>query len=298
MPRNVLLRVATSVVVWGTIVVGRAWAADVLIADGKAQPESLAAAPGGMLFVGSSTSPFIYRVRPGSSTAEPFVDASSEGAGTIFLGILTDAATSTLWACQLTPVANTPTAARHSTLRGFDLATGAQKLRWNLPGDANVCNDFTIGPDKALYISDTANGRIFRLPARASAADLFLEDHTTLDGIDGLTFLNGTLYVNNVRTNKIYRIAFNAAGKPEQAVEIVLDQPVKGPDGMRAANGRLLVAENGNGRVSAITIAGSNGKVTVLKEGLSTPTAVDPAEDVIWIAERGAGKAVSIPMPR
>ena len=36
--------------------------------------------------------------------------------------------------------------------------------------------------------------------------------------------------------------------------------------------------------------------VTVLKEGLSTPTAVEPAGDTIWIAERGAGKAVSIPM--
>jgi hypothetical protein len=28
------------------------------------------------------------------------------------------------------------------------------------------------------------------------------------------------------------------------------------------------------------------------------PTAMEPAGDTIWIAERGAGKAVSIPMPR
>ena len=34
------------------------------------------------------------------------------------------------------------------------------------------------------------------------------------------------------------------------------------------------------------------------KEGLKTPTAVEPAGDTVWIAERGAGKAVSIPMPR
>ena len=36
--------------------------------------------------------------------------------------------------------------------------------------DSNVCDDFTIGPDKALYVSDTNPGRIFRLPAGASTA--------------------------------------------------------------------------------------------------------------------------------
>jgi hypothetical protein len=67
---------------------------------------------------------------------------------------------------------------------------------------------------------------------------------------------------------------------------------------MRAANGKLLVAENGSGRISAITVSGDKATVTVLKEGLNTPTAVEPAGDMIWIAERGAGKAISIPMPR
>jgi len=32
-------------------------------------------------------------------------------------------------------------------------------------------------------------------------------------------------------------------------------------------------------------------------EGLKTPTGVEPAGNIIWITERGAGKAVSIPMP-
>src|SRR5580692_851773 len=132
-------------------------AAEILIVDAKSQPESLTVAPGGILFVGSASSPFIYKVRPGSTTAEPFNDASAEGAGTFFFGMLADAATNTLWACQLTPVPNTTPANRHTALRGFDLSTGAEKLRWNLPGDNSVCNDFSIGPDKALYISDTIN---------------------------------------------------------------------------------------------------------------------------------------------
>lgn len=179
----------------------------------------------------------------------------------------------------------------------FDLATGAEKLRWKLPGDSNVCNDFSVGPDKALYITDTFNGKIYKLPPGAATSELFLED-SALRGIDGITFLERTLHVNNVFTNKLYRIPVDATGKAGQPVEISLDQPVKGPDGMRAAKGKLLLAENGSGKISVITVNGDTASVTVIKEGLKTPNAVEPAGDTIWMAERGAGKAVSIPMPK
>src|ERR1700757_4132552 len=217
-------------------------AAEILIVDAKSQPESLTVAPGGVLIVGSASTPFIYKVRPGSTTPEKFVDASAEGPGTFFFGQLADPATNTLWACQLTPVPGTTPANRHTALRAFDLSTGAEKLRWNLPGDNSVCNDFAIGPDKALYISDTINSKIYRLPAGAKTAELFLEDHA-LYGIDGITFLDGTLYVNNVFSNNLYRVPVDAAGKAVHPVDIWMDQPIKGPDGMRAANGKLIVAE-------------------------------------------------------
>ncbi len=272
-----------------------AFAADILIGDAKSQPESLTLAPGGVVIVGSASSPFVYKVRSGSSTAEKFIDASAEGPGTFFFGMLAEASSNTLWTCQLTPVPDTTPVRRHTALRSFDLTTGAPKIRWNLPGDNSTCNDFAIGPDKALYITDTANGKIYKLAAGASTAELFLE-HRTLMGVDGITFLNGTLYVNNVIFNKLYRISVDAAGKPGQPVDIWMDQPVSGPDGMRAANGKLYVAENGSGRISALTVDGDKATVTVIKEGLTTPTGVEPAGDTLWIAERGAGKALSIPM--
>jgi hypothetical protein len=278
--------------------VGRAAsAAEILIADAKSQPESLTVAPGGVLIVGSASTPFVYRVRSGSTTAETFVDASAEGSGTFFFGMLADASSNTLWTCQLTPVPGTTPVQRHTALRGFNLEAGAPKIRWNLPGVNSTCNDFAIGPDKALYLTDTANSKIYKLPAGASSAELFLEDRA-LYGIDGITFLNGTLYVNNVFSNNIYRIPVDAAGKAGQPVDIWMDQPIKGPDGMRAANGKLIVAENGSGKISVITVNGDKASVTVIKEGLNTPTGVEPAGDTIWIAERGAGKAVSIPMPK
>ena len=60
-------------------------AAEILIVDEKSQPESLTVAPGGILIVGSASTPFIYKVRPGSTTAEKFVDASAEGRRHLFL---------------------------------------------------------------------------------------------------------------------------------------------------------------------------------------------------------------------
>src|SRR6185369_5453208 len=237
-----------------------AWAADILVKDDKSQPESLAHAPDGSLIVGSAGSPYVYKIKRGSTTAEVFIDASAEGPGTFFFGQLVDGGT--VWSCMLTPVAGTTPVQRHTALIATDLNTGARKLRWNLPGENSTCNDFAVGPDKALYISDTANSKIYKLPAGASTAELFLEDRA-LYGIDGITFLNGTLYVNNVFSNNLYRIPVDAAGKAGQPVDIWMDQPVKGPDGMRAANGKLLVAENGSGKISVLTVNGDKASVTV-----------------------------------
>jgi len=273
-----------------------AQAADLLIGDAKSQPESMTVAPGGLLIVGSASSPFVYKVRPGT-TAEKYIDASGEAPGTFFFGMLADGATNTLWACQLTPVAGTSPVRRHTALRGFDLASGKEKSRWDLPGDDSTCNDFAIGPDKALYVTDTANGVIYRLAAGATRADVFLQ-HRNLMGVDGITFLDGVLYVNNVWFNKLYRIPVDAAGKAGTPVDIWMDQPVLGPDGMRAANGKLFLAENASGQVAVLTIHGDKASVTVLRDGLKTPTGVEPAGDTLWFTQRGAGVVGSLPMPR
>src|ERR1700721_421184 len=77
------------------------FAQGILIGDAKSQPESLTMAPGGVLIVGSASSPYVYKVRSGSTTAEKFVDATAEGSGTFFFGMLADTPTNTLWTCQL-----------------------------------------------------------------------------------------------------------------------------------------------------------------------------------------------------
>jgi hypothetical protein len=269
-------------------------AAEILIKDAKSQPESLAAAADGTLIVGSASTPFVYKIRAGSMTPEVFIDASAEGPGTFFLGQLVDG--NTVWSCVLTPIANTTPAQRKTALIASDLATGQRKLRWDLPGNTSLCNDIAIGPDKGVYVSDTTSAKIFRLAPGATSAELYLE-HRNLTGIDGLTFLNGTLYYNSVSFNNFYRVPVDAQGKPGTPVQIWMDAPVKGIDGLRVANGKLIQAENGSGKVHVLTLLdGDRAHVEVLKDGLSAPTAIEAGRGELWIANRGAGQVVSIPM--
>src|SRR4029077_15028262 len=101
-------------------------AADILINDAKSSPESLTVAPGGVLIVGSASTPFVYKVRAGATTAEKFIDATAEGPGTIFLGMLADASTNTLWTCQLTPVPGGSPGRGKSAVRGCARDAGAR----------------------------------------------------------------------------------------------------------------------------------------------------------------------------
>ena len=208
-----------------------------------------------------------------------------------------DTANNTLWTCELVPTPGTTPVQRDTFLRGFDPGSGKEKLRWMLPGDNSTCNDFSIGPDKALYISDTSNAKIYRLAPGAQSAELYMEN-PLLNGIDGLTFLDGVLYANNVIFNKLYRIPVDASGKPGAPVDIWMDAPVRGPDGMRAAGGKLFIAANGTGQIVSVAVSGDTGHVTVLKDGLKTPTGIEPADDTLWFTERGVGKVWSIPIPK
>ncbi|MGA2057466.1 MAG: hypothetical protein ABSG88_19415 [Bradyrhizobium sp.] len=131
----------------------------VVTTDPGSDPESVAEAPDGSLILGSAAKPVIYRAAKGETQAKVFIDVSAAEGNVSFLGVLADGATNTLWACQIIGTGKN----RHSILRSFDLASGAPKFRWPLPGDINLCNDFVIGPDKALYVSDTFGSKIFRL---------------------------------------------------------------------------------------------------------------------------------------
>jgi hypothetical protein len=271
-------------------------AAEIQIKDEKSGPESMGVGLDGTLYVGSANTPYVYKVAKGATTAEVFVDASKEGAGAYFWGVFADPATNTVWTCQHTPVAGATPPRRSTNARAFDMKSGAEKLRWTLPGDNTACNDFAVGPDKSIYITDTTVGAIYRLAPGAKAPDLWSASRV-LSGVDGITFSNGQMYVNNVVFNKLYRIPIGPDGKAGAPVDIWMDAPIRSPDGLRSANGKLFQAE-GSGFVHMLTIDGDTAHVTLVKNGLKQPTGVEPAGDVLWFTERGAGKVWSVPMPK
>jgi sugar lactone lactonase YvrE len=262
--------------------------------DQGAGPESITAAPDGGLILGSATKPTIYRAAKGETKAKPWIDASADGAVT-FLGVMADAPSNTLWACEIGP-RTAPGAPAPSTLLSFDLASGKAKSRWKLPGESSLCNDIAIGPDHAAYVSDTFNSTIFRVAPGASEGTVYINSRA-LDGIDGLTFMDGVLYANNVIADTIWRIPVDATGKVGNPVNIWTDAPLKGPDGLRAVSGHIFVAENAHGQASMLTITGDTAHVTVVQTGLKAPTAIEPAGDVLWVGDRANDNAMSIPMP-
>jgi hypothetical protein len=48
--------------------------------------------------------------------------------------------------------------------------------------------------------------------------------------------------------------------------------------------------------VDELTITGDRASVRVVKTGLVAPTAVEPHGDTLWIGDRGASKAISVPL--
>ena len=289
-----MIRITAAAACLTALFAGTAWAADV-VTPKNAQPESLTVGPDGTLILGSASSPKIYRAKKGAMTAEVWIDVSSEVPKGTFLGVLADALSNTLWACQIND--GSPGEGRKSTLRGFDLKTGAAKSRWDLPSETNLCNDMVVAPDRSLYVTDTFRGRIWRVKPGGADATLVIDNMRYLYGVDGIAFLNGQLYVNTVFAGNLYRVNIDAAGKGT-LTEIFMDKLVKNPDGMREAGGKLFVAENAGSKVHYLTIKGDTATVTVIKDGLQTPTAVQPFAGEVWIAERSGDKGSSIPLPR
>jgi hypothetical protein len=265
--------------------------------DPKAGPESMAVGPDGTLYLGSISSPVVSRARPGEATATPFIDLKADKAA-FLLGVMVDAPTNTLWVCEIMSMdRGSPLLKAVSRLRSFDLNSGAHKLNLPLPEATNICNDFVVGADKALYVSDTSNGKILRLKPGANSFETVIQN-AALYGVDGITFLNGQLYVNTVWSNALFRIPMDAGGKAGDPVQILPNRLLKSPDGMRAANGKLYVAENAGHQVDLVTINGDRATITPLKTGLNAPTAVEVHGDTLWVGDRGAAKAIAVPLKK
>jgi sugar lactone lactonase YvrE len=271
--------------------------AEIVIPGERLTTESLTSTRDGTVYIGSVGTGQIFRARPDAATAEPFILPKADGIGAVF-GVFADEKANTLWACSGTlalgpPQAGAP-APPPSALHAFDLRSGAPKGKWNMPAAGAFCNDIAVGSDGTAYASDTNNMQVARLKPGAQS----LEVWAGADGafgpmggvLDGIAVLGDTLLVNALRTNKIFSVAIGRDGTAGKVVEVKLDTPVEGPDGMRSfgANALLVAEGGGGGSVTKIVLndAKTEGKRTVLKSGFPDgPVAVTVVGENVYVLE-------------
>jgi sugar lactone lactonase YvrE len=246
-------------------------------------PESITSTADGTLIVGSLGHGNVLRIPPGKTAAEEWIKPGAGGLNNI-LGVYADEKGKMLWVCSN----NLENKGEATSVKTFDLKTGAPKGTYKLPGEGPLCNDIAVGEDGTGYISDTRLASVLMLKPGASMLEVAAKD-PLLAGADGLAFGDKTtLYINSVTAGKILRVDLGSDGKSKQITDLKLPRTLDRPDGMRAiGKHRLLLAEN-SGTMSVVTFEGPDKRTVVvktLKEGLESTPGVTATRGMAWIVE-------------
>ena len=242
-------------------------------------PEGISADAEGNVYVGSLGAQQIVRRRGCTRGDEipliPFVDDPTLRS---VVGILVDDALGVLWACD-----SDGEALMDAEVRGYALAGGALVAEhpFGAEGETGFCNDLALDADGNLYATDSASGRIMRIPAVDLLTDGAVAEVWATSPVfepSGQFSLNGiafdgveTLYAVMSEGGRLFRFDVTSAS-PATFVEIVLDRALQGGDGLEwLGAGRLLVNENAENRVSIIEL-GDDDQATVT-------TVIDDLED-------------------
>ena len=256
----------------------------------RAFPESISSSKDGTLYVSNLANGGITRIEPHSSEAKVWIEPGTFGTHSTF-GVLVDENAGLLWVCSNDLSARgmavgTPDGV--SALFAFDLKSGVGKISVPFPSKPSTCNDITIGPDGAAYVTNTAAPQILRL-ARGSKelAVWFTEPSLQPEkggGLDGLAFgADGNLYVNTVGPGELYRIDVKR-GKATKLTKLTPSRPLFHTDGMRRYGKDFLLIE-GQGRLDLMTVHGDSASVETLKDGYTTPTGVTSVGRTAWLSE-------------
>jgi len=226
-------------------------------------PEGIASAPDGTLYIGSIVQATIMKVPATSTTAEPFLKKGVARRGV--LGLTVDAPRQLLWFCDTGP--KLPDEKKAGELVGVKLSDGTEVARHALPpqdGKPPFCNDVIAGPDGTLWITESASGRLFRVPAaaalEANSASVWLAggEIGASDkgfGANGVEWVDGKLIVANVGRGTLVELDPQSEAPDRGAHTLALvdektraPMPLCSPDGVELVPGSknaVVIVENG-----------------------------------------------------
>ncbi len=237
--------------------------AEVSIAGEGIFTESLTSTADGTLIIGSATRT-LYRAAPGGRQAQAWVDLPASSPRSIF-GVLAHEASNTLWVCTGT-LGQVDSPPPRATLYALELTTGALKESYPLPTDDALCNDIAVGADGSVYATDTRNMQIVRLAPKGGNLEVWAGNSFGPKGsvLDGIAVLDRRVYVNTMRTHKLFAVAIAGDGSAGEVVDLALSEPIRQPDGMRSiGSSRLLLGENfANGRAWFVDVDDRKARLT------------------------------------
>lgn len=258
---------------------------EVVVPSSSAYPEGLTATADGTLYISSMTNGGVARVEPGAAEAEAWIAPGAFETRSTF-GVLADEQAGKLWVCSndATPLGVTgPTRTEGAHVKRFDLKTGAGDFSVRLPSSPSLCNDLVIGPDGALYVTNTLQPEILRLEEGASELEVWVRDETLAGGLDGLAFgPDGNLYVNTFMSGQLFRIDVSD-GMPGAITKLELSRPLRFPDGLKSDGSGFLLVE-GAGPLSTVRIEGDAATIETLEE-FTGPSGVTRVGDTVWVSE-------------
>jgi len=221
-------------------------------------PEGLAIARNGTLFVSVSPLGDVWRIPPGSTQPQPFAHVNGIVAGRDFglLGLAVDVFGNVYGAVQsANPDAN--------GVWRFDRTTGAAT---RLPGTAAIGlpNGLAFDKQMNLYVTDSARGAIWRIPWGGTASIWLQATALTGDGslglnlgANGIAIQRGVLTVTNTERRTVLQIP-KVGGQPG-AISLLASLPAgDNPDGVTMdVFGDAFVAMNLANAIGEVTPSGS-----------------------------------------
>lgn len=242
-----------------------------------AQAESIAATPDGGLIVGT-TGGTVYKLAPGATELTEFVT----GLAGFTLGVYVNDGTA--YVCN------------GATLRTYDWATGEAGPAYDFPNATGICNDIAIGPDGTVFMSETSFNGAGSIRALVPGEDGMTVQTVIgglgLGGVDGIAFVDGVLYANDVRNDKMMRIDLDGVTVTGYTV-LNTSQVVDGPDGMRTTdNGDgVWQANNATQEIVHVTFDGDNANVEVVANGFPAATAMAQLGNTLYVVGALFGNA-------